>query len=107
MSLNQLLPLIPSVLHSGVKASRYYASKTNTLLIQADDSRKQTANKDTCYRKLTEMLIDIYKATIPGQTSQEQKDKVKGMQKAENETRLKHKKMQSNKKASRTRGFDD
>jgi peptidyl-tRNA hydrolase ICT1 len=76
-------------------------------LIQAEDSRKQNANKDTCYRKLTEMLIDVYKATVPGETSQEQKDKVKKLQKAENEVRLKTKKMQSSKKASRSRRSDD
>ena len=105
--LNQLLPLVPSVLHGGIRSSRYFAEKTNSLLIQADDSRKQNANKESCFRRLDDLLIEVYKALVPGETSQEQKEKVKTLQKMENEGRLKSKKMQSNKKASRSRKFDD
>ena len=105
--LDQLLPLIPSILHGGIRSSRYCAQKTDSLLIQSDDSRKQNANKDTCFRKLNDMLIDVYKSTVPGETSQEQKDKVKTLQKAENEGRLKMKKLHSSKKASRSQMSGD
>lgn len=105
--LSQLLPVIPAILHGGIKASRYFAENTNSLLIQADDSRKQNANKNSCFRKLDALITDVYKTTVPGETSHEQKDKVKKLQKAENESRLRSKKVQSNKKASRSKkSFD-
>lgn len=101
VSLDQLLPMIPEALHQGVCASRYHAEKTNTLLIQCDESRKQAVNKDTCYRRLNELIMEIYHQTVPGETSEEQKEKVKKLQRAENESRLKMKKKQSSKKAAR------
>ena len=95
------------MLHPGIRTSRYYAEKTDTLVISSDDSRKQTANKDTCYRKLFEHVGELFEATVPGETSQEQKEKVKNLKKAENEGRLKMKKKHSDKKASRSKpSFD-
>ena len=105
--LSQLLPVVPAILHAGIKASRYFADNSNSLLIQADDSRKQNANKDSCFRKLDALITDVYKTTVPGETSHEQKDKVKKLRKADNESRLRSKKVQSNKKASRAKkSFD-
>lgn len=107
MPLEQLLPLLPAALHKGILSSRYHAEKTSSLVIQADDSRKAQANKDLCFRKLTELVVDVYKKTIPGETTDAQKEKVKKLQKAENEARLKTKKILSNKKQSRSKGNDD
>jgi len=107
VSLDQLLPMLPTVLHDGIRKSTYYAGKTNSLLIQSDDSRKQAANKDTCYRKLNELIMDVYNHSVPGETSEEQKDKVKKLQRAENEARLQMKKKQSSKKAARQKGRGD
>lgn len=64
-------------------------------------------NKDTCYRKLAELIGDIYRTTIPGETSEEQKEKVQKLKKTENEARLKSKKRLSTKKAGRSKSFDD
>lgn len=106
VALDQLLPLLPEVLHDGIRKSTYYAGKTNSLLIQSDDSRKQAANKDTCFRKLNELISDVYNRSVPGETSDEQKQKVKNLQKAENEARLQLKKKISSKKSAR-RGKGD
>lgn len=100
--LDQLLPLLPAALHQGIKSSRYYAEKTSTLLIQADESRKAQANRDACFRKLNELIVDVYTSTVPGETSHGQKEKVKRLQKVENEARLQRKKLQSSKKQSRS-----
>ena len=105
--LDQLLPLLPQVLHDGIRKSTYYAGKTDSLLIQSDDSRKQAANKDTCFRKLNELIMNVYNSSVPGETSDEQKQKVKKLQKAENEARLQIKKKQSSKKAARRGRSDD
>ncbi|KEF62054.1 uncharacterized protein A1O9_00026 [Exophiala aquamarina CBS 119918] len=99
--LDQLFPLIPTVLHKGVLSSRYCAGKSSSILIQADDSRKQQANKETCFRKLNELIAEVYSHSVPGETSEEQKQKVERLQKKEKEARLKAKKLHSSKKESR------
>lgn len=98
----QLLGLLPSALHPMIRQSRYYADNTDSLLIQANESRKAGVNKDTCYRKLSELIGEVYQTTVPGETSPEQKEKVKQLKRSENEARLKSKKKLSSKKAGRS-----
>jgi peptidyl-tRNA hydrolase ICT1 len=105
--IDKLLPSIPTLLHSAVLASRYYTDKSRSLLIQADDSRKQSANRDACYDKLQELLVELATLKIPGETSQSQKEKVKNLQQTEREARLRSKRQHSNKKASRSKSRDD
>jgi peptidyl-tRNA hydrolase ICT1 len=105
--LDRLLPHVPTLLHAGIKSSRYYADKTASLLIQSDDSRRQTQNKDTCFRKLHELLVEIGRQTVPGETSEGQTARVKMLKRAENEGRLRAKKLASNKKSSRSKSLDD
>ena len=100
---DRLLPRIPSLLHSAVLSSRFYAEKSRSLLIQADESRKQAANLDACYRKLYELITELANAQIPGETSEDQKEKVKKLKRSENEGRLRHKRHHSSKKASRSK----
>jgi peptidyl-tRNA hydrolase ICT1 len=98
---------IPALLHSPVMASRYYVEKSRSLLIQADDSRKQGTNREACYDKLHELLIQLAKESIPGETSEDQKEKVRRLQRSENEARLRSKKQHSGKKASRSKSASD
>ena len=88
-------------------ASRYYAEKSRSLLIQADESRKQTANRETCYRKLHELVVELARDRIPRETSENQKEKVKRLKRSENEARLRNKKQHSCKKASRSKSHGD
>ncbi|OKO96986.1 hypothetical protein PENSUB_10389 [Penicillium subrubescens] len=80
----------------------------NALVIQSDESRQQATNVDLCYAKLNRLLVISAKEVIPGETSQEQKDRVSKLQRAQNEARLKEKKIHSSKKSNR-RGskYDD
>jgi peptidyl-tRNA hydrolase ICT1 len=105
--MDRLLPRIPVLLHAAVLSSRFYAEKSHSLLIQADDSRKQGANRDTCYRKLYELLAELAKDNVPGETSEHQKKKVKKLQRSDNEARLRSKRQHSSKKASRSKGHGD
>ena len=82
--------------------SRYFAGKTDSLLLESDDSRKQTANRDSCYSKLLQLLKDVGHDCVPGETSREQLEKVKVLKRKENESRLRSKKQLSAKKAART-----
>ena len=102
MPIDQLLPLLNPTLHKGILSSRYYADKSSSLLIQAAESRKAQANKDTCFRKLDELIEGVFVDTVPGETTAGQQEKVKKLRKAENEARLKRKRVQSSKKQSRS-----
>ena len=77
VSLSSLLNLIPTLLHSEVRLSRYVAERTNTLVIQSDDSRKQSENVEACFSKLQWLLEAAAKTVIPGETSESQRERVK------------------------------
>ncbi|KAM5445936.1 hypothetical protein MaudCBS49596_007005 [Microsporum audouinii] len=104
--MSSLLPLIPKILHPSIRLSRYYAENSQALVIQSDDSRKQSQNLNACFDKLTDMVAEVGRAVIPGETSPEQKRKVEKLQKSANEARIRMKKAHSNKKSSR-RGRSD
>ena len=107
ISLDQLFPLVPTLLHSHLYNSRYYAEKTNSLLIQADDSRKQSDNTHSCFVRLHSLILEAGSRAIPGETSAAQREHVRDLQKAENERRLRGKKFASGKKAGRRAGRSD
>ena len=73
-------------------------------MIQADDSRKQSDNVNTCFRRLNDLIIEAGKEAVPGETSPEQVKRVEGLQKAEKVQRRKLKEFQSKKKSSRRGG---
>ncbi|KAF1988200.1 peptidyl-tRNA hydrolase domain protein [Aulographum hederae CBS 113979] len=102
--LSTILPHIPTALHSSIRNSRYCAQKSNALIIQCEDSRKQTDNVQACLVKLNNLIIEAARDVIPGETSDAQRSRVKNLQKVENETRLKTKKQHSQKKNSRRGG---
>jgi peptidyl-tRNA hydrolase ICT1 len=107
IALDQLLPLVPALLHPHLCNSRYYAEKTNSLVIQADDSRKQSDNAHSCFARLHSLILEAGSKAIPGETSAAQREHVRDLQKAENERRLRGKKFASNKKAGRRSGKSD
>ncbi|KGO70406.1 Peptide chain release factor class I/class II [Penicillium italicum] len=105
---NALLPLVPRLIHHPLRASRYAAERTQCLVIQSDEERKQSNNVESCYDKLYQLLQSSAKEVIPGETSQAQRNRVQKLQRAQNEGRIKDKKQHSDKKSSR-RGskYDD
>jgi peptidyl-tRNA hydrolase ICT1 len=72
-----LLPLVPSILHPQIRLSRYYAAKSDSIVIQADDSRKQADNADHCFAKLHDMVSEAGAKVLPGETSPMQKERVR------------------------------
>ncbi|KAB8253896.1 hypothetical protein BDV32DRAFT_143359 [Aspergillus pseudonomiae] len=99
--LHSLLPLVPRILHRPLRSSRYFAERSQSLVIQSEESRKQAANVESCYEKLHLLLKNTATDAIPGETSQEQRDRVYKLKKAENEARIKSKKLHSSKKGNR------
>ncbi|EER23220.1 hypothetical protein CPC735_045900 [Coccidioides posadasii C735 delta SOWgp] len=106
--LGLLFPLVPSVLHHEIRSSRYLAGRTDSLVIQSDETRKQSQNLELCFEKLRDVLAEAGKAAIPGETSAEQRKRVKELQNRANEARIRMKKVHSNKKNNRKgKGYDD
>lgn len=101
---SSLLERIPKLLHQPILASRYRAAKSNDIVIQSDDARKQNENVNACFRKLHELIVEAGRETVPGETSPEQKKRVEQLQKAEAAGRRKMKEFQSKKKSARRGG---
>lgn len=89
-------------------SSRYAAPKTNALIIQSDDARKQADNANACFRKLHALLLEAGKESVPNETAAGQKERVERLQKAEAAGRRRLKEAVSRKKAARrgSRGDD-
>ncbi|KLJ08519.1 hypothetical protein EMPG_16062 [Blastomyces silverae] len=106
--LSSILRLVPRALHAQIRSSRYIAERSDSLVIQSDETRKQTKNLDLCFEKLQELLVTAGKTAIPGETSPEQRKKVQALEKANNESRIRSKKVHSMKKGNRrSSGYDD
>lgn len=75
--LDALLQHVPTALHAQLRTSRYVADRARALIIQADDSRKQSDNAHSCYRRLHEAIVDAGRRAIPGETTTEQTERVK------------------------------
>ena len=99
-----MIPLLPNLLRPSILSSRYHAAKSNDIVIQADDSRKQNDNVNACFRKLQELIVDAGREVIPGETSVDQARKVQGFEKADKARTRRMKEFQSKKKTARKGG---
>ncbi|KAK8156510.1 hypothetical protein BKA80DRAFT_208261 [Phyllosticta citrichinensis] len=98
--LGPLLKILPPLFHQEIRQCRYFAPNSDSLILQSDEARKQNENVHACFRKLHELIVDVGKKIVPGETSAEQRERVKNLQ-AANERRIKSKKLQSSKKSAR------
>ncbi|KAF4822230.1 hypothetical protein CGCTS75_v010850 [Colletotrichum tropicale] len=101
-----LLPMLPKLLHRGIRESKYYTARSDSLTFQAQEHRQRTANSDENQQKLINEVQRIYRETVPGETSNEKKKKHAEIAKSFNEGRLKQKKHLSSKKQNRRASFD-
>ncbi len=72
-----LLPLVPNAIHEQIKVSRFYAERSQALVISADGSRKQGDNVEEAFTKLRDLIVDAGKKSVRGETPPEQVEKVK------------------------------
>ncbi|KAH8903301.1 hypothetical protein BR93DRAFT_199481 [Coniochaeta sp. PMI_546] len=101
---SQLMAILPKMLHSGLRASKYYAERNDCISLQAQTSRSRTANAEENHQKLFEEIQRLYDEKVPSETSPEKRQKYAQLKKSSTEARLKAKKMQSSKKSSRRSG---
>ena len=77
MPLDALLHYVPAALHGEIRRSRYLAARSNTIIVQADDSRKQSDNAQSCYRRIYEAIARAGQDAVPAETSAAQVQRVK------------------------------
>ena len=77
--LDALLHHVPTALHGDIKRSRYVAARSNTIIVQADDSRKQSDNAHSCYKRLYEAIVEAGHKAVPTETPAEQVQRVKDL----------------------------
>lgn len=77
ISIKDLLKDLPFLMHEPLRASRYYARASQSLVIQADDSRKQADNAELCWQRFHQLLKEVASNAVPGMTSDYQRSKVK------------------------------
>lgn len=75
--IDALLRHVPAALHGDIKRSRYYAANSAALVVHADDSRKQSDNVRSCFRRLHDAIVDAARKAVPAQASPEQAHRVK------------------------------
>ncbi|KAI0389083.1 hypothetical protein F5Y17DRAFT_156077 [Xylariaceae sp. FL0594] len=107
-SVTELSQGLPKLVREGLRSSRYYSMRNDSITIQAQTHRSRTVNMDENRRKLLDELQRIYRERVPGTTSEAKREKHQAIEKAFHETRVKAKKHHSAKKASRRGGgYDD
>ena len=77
--MKDLFTIVPKILHQQLRRSQYYAPNSETLVIQADSSRKQSDNVNQCFETLRDLILTAGKIAVRGETSLEQKARVKGL----------------------------
>jgi peptidyl-tRNA hydrolase ICT1 len=80
MPLDALLQHVPAAIHGEIKRSRYVAARSNTIIVQADDSRRQSDNAHSCYKRVYEAIAEAGRHAVPTETSAEQMQHVKDLQ---------------------------
>ncbi|KAM0811490.1 hypothetical protein AB5N19_11846 [Seiridium cardinale] len=103
---HELTQTLPKLLHPALRTSRYYTSRTDSLTIQAQTQRSRTANTDENVQKLADEIQRIYREAVPGVTNAKKVKKYEALEKAFHDNRVRSKKLQSAKKASRSMSFD-
>lgn len=73
--MTQLMSILPKMLHSGLRASRYYAERNDCINLQAQTSRSRTANAEENHQKLFEEIRRLYDEKVPSETSPETRQK--------------------------------
>ncbi|KAL7751083.1 hypothetical protein RI367_003663 [Sorochytrium milnesiophthora] len=79
-------------------------NKADDLVISSERHRTQRQNQDDCIEKLYEMIVEA--GAVPKETSEEQKQHVGKLRRAENERRIEGKKMHGQKKTLRREKVD-
>ncbi|KAL1742422.1 RF-1 domain-containing protein [Schizophyllum fasciatum] len=93
---------IPQWACSRLRESPHYVRATDSILLTSTTHRSQAQNIEECLRKLHGVVELASSADIRNEASEEQKQRVKGLERAEKERRKKEKMYRSQLKKSRS-----
>lgn len=71
--------VLPTLLHPGLRESKYYSRRSDCLSIQAQTQRSRSANTEENHQKLFEELEELYRKTVPGETSPDKAKKYEAL----------------------------
>lgn len=71
----QLMSILPKMLRSGLRASKYYAERNDSISLSAQTSRSRTANAEENHQKLFDEIQRLYKERVPSETGAEKRQK--------------------------------
>ncbi|KAA8895061.1 hypothetical protein FN846DRAFT_971360 [Sphaerosporella brunnea] len=107
LSLKTASEFLPGFVVKKVRENSRHLTKDDEIVLQADESRKQSENMQAAFHRLHQILVSSVAADVPGVTSAEQKQRVAQLQKQEAQQRRKLKSIQKDKKQSRRSRGDD
>lgn len=100
-------PWIPSWVRESLRRSPYYVKSSNSLLVTSSASRSQALNIDDTLSKLHHSVAECVSKLIPNPPTEEQRQHVRKLQKAEGERRMRQKHHRSAlKKGRSTKDWD-
>lgn len=76
VDLEAFLKEVPPILHPGLRQSRYFTSKSQSLVITSEESRNQHDNQEKCKVKLHDLIREVGRESVPGETSVETRQRV-------------------------------
>jgi peptidyl-tRNA hydrolase ICT1 len=71
--------VLPKLMHPGLRESKYYSKRHDCLSIQAQTQRSRSANADENHQKLFEELEELYRKTVPGESSPDKAKKYEAL----------------------------
>lgn len=71
----ELTRSLPKLLQPLLRSSKHYVKNKDSLLFHAQDSRDRNANAEENRNKLLQELQSLYSKAVPGDTSEETKQK--------------------------------
>ncbi|GAW13270.1 hypothetical protein ANO14919_026500 [Xylariales sp. No.14919] len=104
--ISELSKELPKLMRSALRSSRYYTLRSDSITIQAQTQRSRTANAAENRQKLANELLRLFHEKVPKPTSEKKIKKHEAIEKAFHQSRIKDKKQQASKKASRKGGVD-
>ncbi|TFY72461.1 hypothetical protein EVG20_g566 [Dentipellis fragilis] len=98
---------IPKWAAEGLRKSPYFVSSSRSILITSTAHRSQSQNVADCLSKLHTLISDMAAKELKNEPSEEQKARVRQLERAEKAKRRAEKSHRSHVKSSRSKRFDD
>ncbi|EIM90891.1 uncharacterized protein STEHIDRAFT_90800 [Stereum hirsutum FP-91666 SS1] len=93
---------IPPWAKDGLRRSPHFVSSSHSLLITSTTTRSQSQNVDDCLLKLHNLIVSMAASSIQNEPTEQQKDRVRGLERADKARRRADKDKRSQVKRNRS-----